>query len=233
MGRTFGTDNSARNYVSMRGGPTMWSTTSASLCCWFRHTTSGLGSGGSAFVFDQSAGANPRFQVYFGISSGARGKLNANLSIAAGSTTSTISGTVSVDDGQWHRLLVVRRPTSPILEMFIDGISDARNTTATVGTSATAATLSKWGGNSASYANGAFGNGTLARCAIALNQVLTPEEADTFLYTGRAPVKLSQWIEMGIGAVQEPDWSGSGMIVSVSGTTLASNPPCMTGFGSF
>jgi len=104
----------------------------------------------------------------------------------------------------------------------VDGVSQGSSTT-DPSTDATELTARYWGNNGASVADSSF-LGRLARCAYIAGTELTPQQADHFLYTGRSPVAMTQWLEMG-QASPEPDWSGNGLSGTVTGATVADHAP--------
>lgn len=95
------------------------------------------------------------------------------------------------DDDQWHKALIVRRAADDF-EMFVDGNSEATNTT-------------DWGVNFGETPDIFLGTnsggtwactGSMARLAVWVGDVLTWSEANTFLTTAVWPVRPNYWIEM-------------------------------------
>lgn len=220
--RTFA--NQTTDKIVWTGGPILYNQTAASIMCWFRHGTASA-SGTFHMIFFHQAAFNKDVKCSIVAGGANQGKIEVNWRTPTGNVTIDSSGTV--DDGAWHRLLLVRRNASPFVELYVDGTSVGSSATDPA-TDATAITDQFWG-QAADLAS-SFG-GSLARCATLAGVTLTPAQADSFLYFGVLPgAQLSQWLEM-MGGSPEPDWSGAGLAGTLTATTIGDNPPMVGAFG--
>lgn len=220
MARTFAAATTDR--VSWSGGTSALSATDVSIMCWFKRSTVPT-TGQSPGIWTTYADFNKLAQVYLELTTG-------KVTVLWRSTTiTTAQSAARWDDGAWHRLLVVRRATSPYTQIYVDGVSEGSQTADPL-TDATAPLNQEWGRNGGDADSSSFG-GSLARCALIVGTAITPEEADAFLWWGRRARAYTQWLEMGM-ATTEPDWSGSGLSGTLTATTVGDHAPCGVPFGA-
>jgi hypothetical protein len=155
-----------------------------------------------------------------------QGTTGVITAIVRATTFVSIASANTFDDDVWHRVLLVRRNSGNLLELYVDGSSEA-SSASDPGTDAGAPTDQYWGNND--LEDEGLG-GDIARAAFISGVTLTPQQADSFLYTGRWPASLDQWIEMS-GGSPEPDWSGNGLNGTLTGTTIADHAPAQFPFG--
>lgn len=211
MARNFSYETTDK--VAWSGGPILYNQTSASIFGWFKNS----GVAANKHLFNQRAGWPNIFQFELMSTGAVRGWVLGN-NYGGSSTT--------FGDGAWHRFLMVRRPASLFVEGYVDGGSEF-STASDPGTNSSSPTTQVWGNSD--VGNMGFG-GDLARCGFISGVALTIQQADSFLYTGRWPDLLDQWLEM-FGESPEPDWSGNGLNGTVTGTTIVDHAPAGPPFG--
>ncbi len=123
------------------------------------------------------------------------------------------------DDDLWHRVVVIRKSSTPELEIFVDGVSEG--TDGDPGTDASTPTITFIGRDEA--AGSSFG-GDIFRFATWTGVALTIEEVDGFLLTGKWRVRPDLWYDLGNGS-PELDLSGNGHSGTVNGPTVSDNGP--------
>lgn len=134
-----------------------------------------------------------------------------------------ITGTTTVNDNAWHRVLAVRRADNDF-ELFLDEASEGTDTNAP-GTISTITEI-LWGNRGEGAYNEDL-DGDLARC-MTFEVALSPDEAKGILLgigTRASRWPPEQWIEMW-GFSPEPDLSGNGRNGTVTDTTVTDHCPC-------
>lgn len=221
MARTF---TGANDKLVWTGGSVLYGQTAASVLCWFKHGSMVSNTTTNDFLFDVHGAFNKRVNILIGGLT-SNGKLTAGWRTPTGNAS--VTSTNRWDDGLWHRLLFARRNSSPFVELYIDGVSDGSSVTNPT-TDATAST-GQWWANNVAAAGASPWSATDATAAIARGFVLpgitlTPQEADSILYTGRTVRRPDAWHEMGFGS-PEPDVSGNGRSGTLTGSAVVANPP--------
>lgn len=222
MSRSFADQTTDR--IDFAGtAPVLYNQTNATILAWFKRGTA-PSSGGWPTIFFELAAFNKKVSIFMIAGGVDQAKLDAAWRTPTANVS--ITSTNTFDDDAWHRLCFVRNSSSPFIELFVDGVSEASSAT-DPSTDATDPTTEFWGNNN--NTNASFG-GELARCAFVAGTSLAIQDAESFLLTARTVVKMDHWIEM-IGSSPEPDWSGNGNNGTVTAAVAADHIPVGPIFG--
>lgn len=217
MARAFTSQSTPR--ITIATAASLLDVTNASIMCWFKHTT-GPTSGEGPRIYEEFTAFDITINVLMRSDAANQGKIECMWRTPAGVPIVTSPG--RWDDDVWHRLLVVRRSTSPFLELYLDGASQATSTT-DPGTDATIGEIQV--GNKADGVYDASWGGSIARF-FTIERAMTAAEADGFLIGGLMPPGQGEvYLEL-MGGSPEPDWSGRVRNGTLTGTTFADHAPC-------
>lgn len=227
MARTFADNTSDK--VAWTGGPILYNQTAGAVLCWVKRAAI-TASGGFRIFFRQYAAFNKHVELAFsdGTSGPTVGKIQAFWRTPTG--TGQIDGATRFDDDAWHRVALIRKSSSPYVNLVIDGVSDGTQTS-DPGQSSTAIAANRWGSNNEGGSDVSSLGGSMARCALISGTTPTIAQTETFLKLGLlSGITFSQWLEMGL-ASPEADWSGGGLPGTVTAATVGANPT--TNYGSW
>lgn len=224
MARNF--SGASTDRAAWSSGPILYEQTAFSILCWIRRPTiTGAATGGNRHFFIQHANFNHFVKLFFRRRSD-QGTTGVIVGTVRATTNVNVVSTNTFDDDAWHRVLLIRRSSGNYVELYVDGTSEASSAT-DPGTDAGTPTDQYWGNND--LEDEGLG-GDVARAAFLSGVALTPQQADSFLYTGKWPVGIDQWIEMS-GGSPESDWSGNSLNGTLTGTTIADHAPAQFPFG--